>query len=238
MSWGAVAGISAAVGAVGGLLGAGESNELSGEQKALLVKQAGIADDLNGISQDQKGLYDQYSGDVFDELFSEIDRPVDYEGEMGKRTADVNQVFDQREESTNRQNFRYGVNPSSGKQQEAQRRNGLDRAITNVDVRNKARVDEDDEHWARLLTGANTVQGFIGNSISAGNSAMGGTSSAASGYGNLADRASQSASNGLQAAGYFANLASNSGGSGSSNTSSFNGVYDNNNFGDVDGGNF
>jgi len=204
MSWtAAFAGISA----VSGLLGASKSNEMSGAQRNLLNKQAGIADNLNGISQDQYDQYNEYSGDIYDGLFDEINQGPDYEGAMGTYSADVNQAFDNMDEQQQRNNFRYGVNPSSGRAADTTRRNGIDRSLALVTSQNKARREEDDKHWARMLTGANTVQGFMNNSINAGNSAMQGIGNAANGLGNMASDYSRSAGNGMQAAGYFANMA-------------------------------
>jgi hypothetical protein len=195
--------IAAGTSIASSLFSMSKSNKMTREQKALLDKQAAVAGDMQELSQDQYGLYQDYSGDVFDNLFQEINQQVDYEGATGRATADVNQAYDAQQRADERQKFRYGVNPASGNFQEQQRQNGLSKAITNVDVRNKARREEDDKHWARLLTGANTVQGFLSNSVNAGNAAMGGMQNASSGYGNLANQYAQSAGNGLQTAAYL-----------------------------------
>lgn len=186
-----------------------KSNKMSAEQIALLGEQANIARDMRSISNDQRDLYNEYSDPIFDSIFDEVFKGPDYEGAMGRATSDVNQVFDQQQDSIRRQNFRYGVNPASGSYQDDIRRNGVDRSLALVTARNRARREEDDKNWARLMTGADYTQQFIGNSINAGNAAMGGMQSASSGYGSAADRYSRSANNGVMAGMYLANQAVN-----------------------------
>jgi len=198
--------VGAAISAVDAISNMGKSNGMSNSQKDLLAKQAGIAGDLGDISQDQYSMYSNYSDDIYDGLFDEINKGPDYEGAMGRSSADVNQAFDSMEERTERNDFKYGVMPGSGRRENTIRRNGVNRSLALVDSQNTARREEDDKHWARMLTGGDIVQGFMNNSINSGKSAMQGTGSAASGYGNMANQYSRSAGNGLQAAGYLANM--------------------------------
>ena len=186
-----------------------KSNKMSAEQIALLGEQANIARDMRSISGDQQALYDEYSDPVFENIFEEVFKGPDYEGATGRATSDVNQVFDQQQDAIQRQNFRYGVNPASGSYQDDIRRNGVDRSLALVTARNRARREEDDKNWARLMTGADFNQQFIGNAINAGNAALGGMNQASSGYGNAATRSAQSANNGVMAGMYLANQVAN-----------------------------
>lgn len=231
MAWPAVVGaVAAGVSAVGGLISANKAGKLSQSQKNLINQQVEIANDLRGMGGEQYDLYNEYAGDVYDGLFEEINKGPEYEKAMGLAVNDVNQSFDNLEERTERENFRYGVNPASGRYQDTMRRNGIDRSLAVVGSKNKARRDEDDKQWAKMLTGADAVQGFFSNSVNANNAAMGGTGQAASGYGNMASNAASSASNGLYAAGYFANQAmqdNNKPGGGENVGSSINDWYNN-----------
>lgn len=203
--------VGAALSAYDALSNMGKSNSASNSQKNLLNQQAATAEDMNGVSQDQYDLYNNYSGDVYDGIFNEINKGPDYAGAMGVYTGDVNQAFDSMQGEAERNNFRYGVNPSSGRFEETQRRNGVDKSLAKVNAQNTARREEDDKHWARMLTGANTVQGFMNNSVNAANSSMGGNASAAGGYGNMANMYQSSANDGMQAAGYLSSINPSSG---------------------------
>ena len=201
--WGTA--IGAGVGLVaGGLMGGGDSNELSSEQKALLQAQVDTAKRMDNVSSDQYGLYNQYSPEIYDNLFEEINQGPDYAGAQGRYSADIEQSFASMEDQAERDNFRMGVNPASGRYEDTVRRNGIDKSLAHVNFNNVAQREEDDKHWARMLTGADAVQGFMNNTVNAAHSSMGGNSTAAGGFGNMAATAAQSQANGMQAAGYLA----------------------------------
>lgn len=212
----------AGISAVTGLAGLSKSGKMSSAQKAMIAKQMGIADELNGVAGDQYDLYNEHSDEVFDRIFEEVLQGPDYEGATSRAVEDVNQAYDSVDERMRRDNFRYGVDPSSARFQSMTRRNGVDRALSTVSAMNKARREEDDKAWARLLTGADINQGFLNNSVNARGAAMGGYQSAASGYGDIASNYGRSAGNGIAAAGYFANMAMN--GNGNNNSGRPNGL--------------
>lgn len=201
-------GAAAALSIGGSLFGRKKSNGLSREQRKLIGEQTEIARDLRDIGNDQYALSQEYSDPIFDQIFDEILSGPDYETALGNASADVNQAFGNQMEATNRNKFRYGINPASGNVQNDIYRNGLNKSLATVNARNKSRREEDDKHWARLLTGGNTVQSFVSNAVNAGNAAMGGMNSSANQYGGMAKQYADDASSGMQSAGYtLGNLA-------------------------------
>jgi len=201
--------VGAAVSAIDSISSMGKSRGMSRSQKNLLKEQAATARDMRNINKDQYGRYTDYADDVYGGIFDEINKGPDYQGAMGQYSSDVNQAFDSMEERTERDDFRYGVMPGSGRRENTIRRNGVDRSLALVDAKNKARREEDDKHWAKMLTGGDVVQGFMNNAINSGKSAMQGTGSAATGYGNMSNQYSKSAGNGMLAAGYLTNMGLN-----------------------------
>jgi hypothetical protein len=80
----------------------------------------------------------------------------DIEGAMKRSDADVSQSYGLARETNRRNNQRYGVNPSSGRQSSESRKLGNAEALTRTFGRNKARLQEDDRDWARKIAAIGT----------------------------------------------------------------------------------
>lgn len=209
MGW--MAGLQLGASVLGSISSSGRARQSARAQEALIGEQTAIAKRLNGVATDQYDLYNEYSPEIYDSIFSQINEGPQYEKYEGIAAADVNQVFDGQEQRTQRNSLRMGIDPSSGRFGSQVRKNGLDRSLALVGEQNKARRNEDDKQWARLMTGADLSQSFMRNSNNASTAAMGGFKSAAGQQGQITSGFAKSSGQSAQAAGYFLNKLDDSG---------------------------
>jgi len=80
----------------------------------------------------------------------------DYEGAMARSDADVSQSYGLTRAQERRRRQRYGVNPSAGSAMAEEGRMGHREALSRVQGRNRARMQEDDLDWARKIAAYGT----------------------------------------------------------------------------------
>ena len=80
----------------------------------------------------------------------------DFEGAAARSDADVAQSYGIERQKMQRQNQRYGVNPSSGRMSSENRRFGNAEALAKTYGRNRSHLQEDDRDWARKIAALGT----------------------------------------------------------------------------------
>ncbi|MDB4312118.1 hypothetical protein N9937_01680 [bacterium] len=148
MSWAMAAGtgISIGMGILGGKKKKKAAKKARAEQAALRAQQQAVAQEQMDWS---RGEYDKNAArydPIFDEMRDQMDDlQPDYEGIAG----DIGSSFDSARGMEERRNRRYGIKPTDGASQQAQRDYGIRRGAAHVGARAEARRGIKDQKYSR-----------------------------------------------------------------------------------------
>jgi hypothetical protein len=135
-----------------------ESNLLPMREQATAMGLQEMMDDIElnkplKERQVQEQMADlEASAPVRDKFFAEAGKGPDYEGAMGRASADVGMAYRDADAIARRSMSRMGTGPNSGQMAGMQTAIGLDRARATVGARDQARRYEDDKSFGRMST--------------------------------------------------------------------------------------
>lgn len=179
-------------GAVGGAI---VSDFLSSDDQdaanAAVAAQADAAGTQAQISLDQWNRYKELYGPLEEQMIEDVNAlpGPDYQGARDRATADVVQSYSKARGMLGRDMARMGMNPGSGAALDRLQRGGLEFTKANIQGRNASRLQEDEKAYRNLQAKGSVAS--MGRGLPS--SAMQGLSSAAAGYGNVANYHAQSA---------------------------------------------
>ncbi len=116
------------------------------------VTFSGLGDQSAGKSGDMWDRYTEKFQPVQDMAIDEVMKGPQTEEARARASADTAQAFDVRRDAFGRSQGRMGIDPNSGNAIAAAGDLSRDEAIATVGARNAAARDEDDKHWAKLLS--------------------------------------------------------------------------------------